>query len=84
MKNIAFLALSVVLGGLLGGCATAALSGNIGGAPARCMRPPEAIAPLKAGDDLLEKHAALRLALKRSNSKTRCLQKYARTVSTAS
>lgn len=80
MKHIALL----MLGISLSGCATAALSGNIGGAPARCMKPPEAIAPLKAGDDLLEKHAALRLALKRSNSKTRCLQRYARTISTAS
>ena len=65
----------------LAGCASVPYdAGNLDGPSARCMRAQEPAEALGAGDDLVQKDAALRRSYGRARSKIRCLQKYARTV----
>jgi len=46
----------------------------------RCMTSPAAIPRLKAGDDLVQSYASVTRSYGREASKTRCLQKWVRTV----
>ncbi len=63
----------------LAGCAT--LMGALNAPPKWCMASTKASEPLKAGDDLVQKHADLKEANGKEVSKNRCLQRYARAVS---
>ena len=68
----------VVCACFLAGCATP--MGALDGPPKWCMAKGAAQEPLKAGDDLIQKHADLKEASAKEVSKTRCLQRYARAV----
>lgn len=46
----------------------------------RCMTSPAALPKLKAGDDLVQSYASVTRSYGREVSKTRCLQKWVRTV----
>jgi hypothetical protein len=54
--------------------------GSLDGPPAWCMARSAAQEPLKAGDDLAQKHADLKEQSAKDASKVRCLQRYARAV----
>ena len=54
--------------------------GSLDAPPKWCMSKAAAQEPLKAGDDLIQKHADLKEASGRELSKVRCLQRYARAV----
>lgn len=71
-----FLLASVITG--LAGCATP--MGSLDAPPKWCMAKSAKSEPLKAGDDLIQKHADLKEANSREASKVRCLQRYARAV----
>ncbi len=68
-------------------CITAALAGcgttmgTLDAPPKWCMAASKTGEPLKAGDDLVAKHADLKEATSKEQSKVRCLQRYARAVS---
>ena len=63
---------------LLAGCATP--MGSLDGPPAWCMARSGKQEPLKAGDDLAQKHADLKEDHAKETSKVRCLQRYSRAV----
>lgn len=64
---------------LLAGCAST--MGALDAPPAWCMAASAKPEPLQPGDDLVKRHADLKVAAARERSKTRCLQRYARAVS---
>jgi hypothetical protein len=64
--------------GLLAGCATP--FGALNAPPKWCMARAANQEPLKAGDDLVQKHADLKEHTAKEQSKVRCLQRYARAV----
>ncbi len=61
----------------LAGCAT---MGALDGPPKWCMAKGASSEPLKAGDDLVQKHADLKEHSAKEQSKVRCLQRYAKAV----
>jgi len=62
----------------LAGCATP--MGALDAPPKWCMTKGAAQEPLKAGDDLVQKHADLKEQSAKEQSKVRCLQRYAKAV----
>ncbi len=60
---------------VLAGCAT---SSGTEPPPARCMIAPKPLGDIKAGDDVIQKHAELRRDYGRETSKLRCMQGYSR------
>lgn len=60
------------------GCETP--MGALDAPPKWCMNRSVAQEPLKAGDDLIQKHADLKEQSAKEVSKVRCLQRYARAV----
>lgn len=64
---------------LIAGCATPI--GSLSAPPKWCMAKAAVQEPLKAGDDLVAKHADLKEAAEKERSKNRCLRGYARAVS---
>lgn len=63
---------------LLAGCGTP--MGALDGPPKWCMTKGAKSEPLKAGDDLVQKHADLKEQAAKDQSKVRCLQRYANAV----
>lgn len=61
----------------LAGCAS---MGALDAPPKWCMARGAAAEPLKAGDDLVQKHADLKEQSAKDASRVRCLQRYARAV----
>lgn len=70
----------VSLAAIVAGCAPPVPPSQLSGPPKRCMAAPERIPKVKAGDDMIVHDAANIEARKREASKTRCLQRYVRTV----
>ena len=62
----------------LAGCAT---MGELDGPPKWCLASSKAPEPLKAGDDLIQRHADLKEAAQLERAKNRCLRNYSRAVS---
>jgi hypothetical protein len=63
---------------LLAGCGTT--MGELDAPPKWCTAPAQAPEPLKAGDDLIQKHAEVKEAAQLERAKNRCLRNYARAV----
>lgn len=79
-NNSAFRATLIAICASIAGCAPAVPPSQLSGPPKRCMASPERIPKVKAGDDMIAHDAANIEARKREASKTRCLQRYIRTV----
>ena len=71
-------AIALLMGHFLAGCAS---MGALDGPPQWCMAKGVASEPLKAGDDLVQKHADLKEQSAKDASRVRCLQRYAKAVS---
>ena len=79
MRNYSTLcAVILALCTTIAGCATP--MGALNAPPKWCMAKAAAQEPLKAGDDLIQKHADLKEASGKEASKVRCLQRYSRAV----
>lgn len=73
-----FRASMIALCATIPGCATP--MGSLNAPPKWCMASAKAAEPLRAGDDLILRHADLKEANGKERSKNRCLRGYARAV----
>ena len=79
MQTIAYISALATVVCTLAGCATP--FGALNAPPKWCMARAANSDPLKAGDDLVQKHADLKEENAREKSRVRCLQRYAKAVS---
>lgn len=79
MRTIAYIPAMLAIAYMLAGCATP--MGALNAPPKWCMAATKQAEPLKAGDDLIQKHADMKEQSSKEQSKVRCLQRYARAVS---
>ena len=79
MRSLLTALFTCLLVAVLGGCATPMSA--LDPPPRWCMAKPKPLPVLKEGDDLIQRHAALRRQASRHSSRLRCLQRYGRAVS---
>lgn len=81
VRNILFVVILILLAAILAGCGgPTAPPSKLGPPPSWCMSGPQKLPQLSPGENLIEKHAGLRRQYTNEASKTRCLQRYVRTI----